>query len=194
MIAGCQAHSFAPAGPLTLSYKSPGLHQQVDPPRYYDVRGTTAAQVTTQLDACTPVNTGQPGTFDAETTWFFNWTYRLYKKPAGQCNIRGAAVGVHVTVLYPRWVAPAQAAPSLAGQWQTFVTALQLHENNHVQMAIQYGQQLLGGLQHFPDTHCADLQHAVDAYGDKIVQTNNRAQIEYDNQTKYGATEGAIFP
>ena len=70
---------------------------------YYDVGGTTAAQLRAQLSARAPRS---PDGFrgDAFTRWQFRWSWPGYGSTS--CRLSKATVTLRVMVSFPRWTHP----------------------------------------------------------------------------------------
>ncbi len=152
--------------------------------KFYDIAGSTADELRAQMSQLGPVD--QFGSRnDAYTGWFVVWNWP--KNPDGTCDLSQATVSAFITVTFPRWTAPPGAPPALAQRWQQYVDALATHEEGHADFVDQSIPDILGALK---GAACDTAGAAGLAVLDRIRQHD----LDYDNATGHGATQGAVFP
>ena len=166
--------------PVTLALVSiPNADMQ-----YYDIVGSTEDELRAELNAKGPVGyDGQRG--DATTWWSIRWTW------PGQgtffCTLNAPTVTYQITVVFPRWNAPSNAAPPLISKWNNYEQALGEHEKGHVDFVVA----------HYPAVSAA-IEGATcstaEAAAQNALQPIRQHDIDYDAQTNHGATQGAHFP
>jgi len=190
----CAKDSFnvSPA-PLNLAAGQNGVQQLVDV-QYYQVYGTTAAQVQSQIKQCSQI--GQTDeSFAATTNYTVNWQYGYNRDSAsGLCVATDAAVGVHVSQVYPNWNYTAGADPAYAAKWRAFVSHLQTHETGHRDLDLQYASKIEQDLKNVQTADCQSFKQAADGVANADIAALDQANLTYDMQTKHGLTQGAIIP
>ena len=159
---------------------------------FYQINASTEGQIFYQLNNCMPYNKGEPAVGITYTN--FNRTFD-YNEFAGQvCNIRNVAVGVHSTILYPRWNAPAGTNQYLINKWVAYMKNLIIHEEAHVTIGNKYSRKYYDYLKQLSDSQtCVASVAVIDAKQDEIAKEMDNANIEYDRVTDHGRTQGASF-
>jgi predicted secreted Zn-dependent protease len=151
--------------------------------RYYEVQGTTAAELRKELTAKGPKEGGRG--FDAYTKWYFRWSWPGYGRAA--CDLSAAVVHADIEVTFPRWPGSAAAEPPLRDRWLRYIDALASHENGHVELSANHRDTILEAIR------SSTCENADDA-ARKAVQSLNALSMEYDLKTRHGRRQGATFP
>lgn len=185
---------FTAANALPISTASPGLDLSVEAPQQYTVYGNTATEVRSQINQCSPVSDLGAGEYDAITTWWVNFSYLYSPTSGGNCSVNSVAVGMHIKMVLPAWQSSPNADAGLASEWQTYITNLTTHENGHRDIAINYANTLLSGLQSQPESSCSTIVQTTNDYGNSIISQLETDENNYDLTTNHGATQGATFP
>jgi predicted secreted Zn-dependent protease len=151
---------------------------------YYDIYGSSVKELRREMHAKHP--SGFDGfNGDATTKWSIRWTWKGYG--TNQCDLSSAKVTYSIQVIMPRWTPPENANPELVARWNKYIQALNEHEKGHVDYVIAHYQSvreaILGAI-------CSTADAAAKAALDPIRQHD----VEYDAETKHGATQGARFP
>jgi predicted secreted Zn-dependent protease len=172
--------------PLDLDEAKPGLNEQLDPPQYYRVTGNTSAEVTSRLDACTPVAPywGQAG-------WYVNYKY-WSAEADGTCAVAGVTVGLHTNTYLPAWSPAPGAEPGLAQKWRRFIAAFELHEQLHVDIARRHAAKIAADLQRV-SAPCDTFADAVSGTFERDMDALEEEESAYDERTDHGATQGAVL-
>jgi predicted secreted Zn-dependent protease len=108
---------------------------------YYDIHGSTARELVTQLRLLGPKLPS--GAFWAETQSPIRWTWRSKPDGAGRCTLTQVQVLVHSEMTMPRWVPPADTEPGLYAAWQKSMAALQTHEIGHKDISARAAREIL---------------------------------------------------
>jgi predicted secreted Zn-dependent protease len=160
---------------------------------YYDVAGSTAAELRAQMEARGPGGVGSKH-YDATSEWKINWGYSSIPSPDG-CAIGKVSVRTKVTLTMPRWTPAAGAPQGLRERWTIFTAALLIHEEGHRQVAISHGQEVFRSLEALPsEPTCDALKAAVEATAAPILDRLRREDDLYDVRTRHGLTQGTRFP
>ena len=107
-----------------------------------------------------------PESYWGYTRWYVSWT--------AQCEVT-----VKITYTYPNWTDYEGAEEELQDYWDTFIANLRIHERGHANHGLQAGFEI-------EETGCVE-----DPYG--IIETWGSQDTLYDDETKHGETQGAVF-
>ena len=156
--------------------------------KYYDVSGGTAAELRAQMSAKGPDH------YDAYTRWYVRWRYK-YRQQGGLCALSEISVDLEITTTLPRWRNQRAASPALREQWQRYLTALTTHELGHARNGADAAQAVDAALTRLPPAaSCERLAAGANATGQGVLLQHNRFDADYDQTTKHGRTQGAVFP
>ena len=155
----------------------------------YAVTGSTLSELLVVLHTLGPTRNGR--TYSAVTDWRIAWSFGVDMGGATSCISR-IRVDVHTHVVLPRWRPPSSAPASLRGEWQRYLGIVEMHEQGHVNIAVEAGRRMLGaleGLAAFPEADALRREaNAVVAYELAAARERERA---YDTETENGVLQGA---
>jgi predicted secreted Zn-dependent protease len=160
---------------------------------YYEIHGATPGDLRDQMNRLGPADsTGRR--FDGRTDWYIDWHYSYNGTNTG-CKIATTEVDVKVTFTLPHWAPPNNISPGLVEKWDKYMVALQSHEDGHKNNALSSGQAILRAFKALPPyPDCDEVKQNISATGQRIIKQANQNDLDYDAQTKHGATQGATFP
>jgi predicted secreted Zn-dependent protease len=151
---------------------------------YYDVVGSTEADLRAQLDALGPRGyDGYKG--DATTQWNISWHWP--SNSDGSCRLTETVVSCEIKVIFPRWRPPSNVSPALAAKWARYIHALAEHEKGHVDFVVA----------NIPIVESAikgATCQTANAAGEAALAVIRKHDIDYDAATQHGVTQGARFP
>lgn len=157
---------------------------------YYDVDQRPGDTLLAALNSASPVRVGGR-TFHAYTAWNVRWHFRWNAAPGGMCRITSVATQLEVKMTLPRLrsvLAPA------AAEFRRYYPALLLHEEGHRQLARDAAQEVDRTLETLPPmARCGDLEREANARGHEIVEAARQRELEYDQRTRQGCTQGACL-
>jgi len=160
--------------------------------RQYAVEGATLEEVTRSLHANAPRD-ADGARFYALTQWTYNAEYVWVERDTG-CRAEDVVVRVATTITMPRWTPPRVTPAGLVEAWNRFVRSLEAHEREHQRLAEEGAEAIRWEIVSLRLQTCsgaeARAQHAVA----RVVETTNRRNREYDERTRHGMTEGAVWP
>ena len=160
---------------------------------YYDIVGDSAKELRRQMDANGPL--GEDGKrMDGYTHWNVAWTYG-YMPAAGGCKFTELEITLTATITLPRWTPGDDTSRALVKKWQSFISALRVHEDGHYshgRMAAEEIKSLGQSLRTSDD--CSTMAKLFDDQVHSILEKYKVADVAYDADTKHGETQGAIFP
>ena len=158
---------------------------------YYDVHGTTVAELRADMRRLGPKVEGT--SFVGETRSPMRWTWRTESLRGGSsCGIRDVMVVVNAQITLPRWVPPAGADTSLVKEWNRFLTALEVHEAGHKDISAKAGKAIIDRLRNL-SSPCALLGSRANDIARDIVTKQMEEQRTYDATTRHGLTQGTAF-
>jgi len=151
---------------------------------YYDIAGSSEAELRAELNAKSPVGyDGYKG--DATTNWFIRWDWPGYGTMS--CDLSNATVTYEIEVIFPRWTSPDDAPSDLVAKWANFSRALAGHEANHADFVVANYLSVLAAIR---SATC----DTADAAASSALEPIRQHDREYDAATNHGETEGARFP
>ncbi len=159
----------------------------------YAIDGSTPADLRREMRAKGPRGAdGKP--FDGYTRWYVSWRYR-YNTAGGSCAIDAVTTSVKVTMTLPQWRNPGAANTAAQQQWSRYVAALELHEQGHRRHGVDAAHEVDRAIAAMPPAgSCDALGAKANALGTSILRKYNQLDLDYDRDTRHGATQGARFP
>lgn len=125
-------------------------------------------------------------------TWS-DWEWRIkWREADGYCRLTDVTFDIDTTVTLPEWVDVDRASVQARQEWQRFMTALEGHEEGHVEINIKGVTDMKTAMLAMEKAStCDDLlagaREISSDYGEQIKQ----AHLDYDRDTQHGATQGA---
>lgn len=160
---------------------------------YYNINGATANDLRHQMDRFGPADERRVH-HDAYTEWYVDWHYSYVVANDG-CERGPITVTVSITQTFPKWDPPPEAPPSLIKQWNTYLEALQLHENGHREIGIEAGEEVLRTLSELSSyPTCGELEQIADRKGQIVLDEYRQKEVNYDRTTEHGERQEARFP
>ena len=160
---------------------------------WYDIEGDTEAELRVQLDARGPEDShGQR--HDAYTAWHVTWRFPFSQNEEG-CSTGPVTTDVHINVTLPRWRGPADERDPVVRRWRRYLDALEEHESGHRETGFRAATDIsdtLPGLP--PKPTCEAAEEAANATAREVLERYRTADTDYDEETRHGATQGAVFP
>lgn len=158
---------------------------------HYDVTGSTAQAIRASLNRLGPA-ADDGKRFDAMTQWSVHYRWR-YESTRQQCTVTTFSTTLDIRMLLPRWATPSR-GPTLMVRWTTYMRALRRHEDGHA----DYGRRAAEAIRAMartlrPAPTCEELDAAIRARADEIIDRKAREEEAYDVRTRHGATQGAVF-
>ena len=151
---------------------------------YYDVRGSTEAELASQLQALGPTDeSGQR--YHGQVTWKVETNWPRYTN--GSCRLNDVRVDRSIRMLLPRWTPPADASSALVDKWNRYLTSLTEHEKGHIEMAI-------AGSDSIPSIVRGSTCQTAEARTKEAYGRMKEADARFDGATQHGMTQGAVFP
>ena len=129
----------------------------------------------------------------AYTAWEVRWSYSPAIEERGFCAA-DVRVDVDVVCTFPRWRPPSSAAGVVVHRWIAYVEALEVHEQGHVDLAVQAAvavHQALQTLAVHPSARA--LQRAAEEVAGAVLDDFRGREAAYDVATGRGAHQGVCL-
>jgi len=180
----------AGAGGAVAAPAGDGL-QILERVEYYDLDATDADGLVAQLAAHRPK--GPSRIADALAEIRLEARHEPGRVPAG-CRPQRLRVEVEIVVSLPRWTRRPPVVNPLVERWTRMIAGLRRHEEGHRDHARHSAERLYEQLLALPpQPTCAAMKRLVDA---TVQRAAIRLQLQgdiYDQQTRHGHNQGAIF-
>ncbi len=160
---------------------------------YYTIQGSTAGELRTQMNEL-GIKDPDGKTWDGFTNWHIEWRF-WYKKTRDGCRMTEVKTWVNAKYTFPKWQSRFTASSDLIDLWDRYITALQIHEEGHLDIAVDAAtriEQAIADMEARPS--CKELEKAANALGYRILEECKREHEQYDARTGHGRTQGAKFP
>ena len=159
---------------------------------YYVVHGRLSRELRAQINQYGPCDAAGNRHW-AYTAWRVDSLFTTRTTPAGVV-VDGVEVKVAVVRTLPQWPASADDPPELRTQWESFVSALAIHEDGHTEIAKRAAAELLSALLELkPAPDEASLRQCADAAKRHIFERAHGEEADYDRSTDHGRTQGAVL-
>lgn len=157
----------------------------------YPVIGSTVAEIRSQLrlDRYDLADSEFVGLTKAEVQWQFRLT-----RVDSACGLAQVAVFLHFETLLPQWLPPSDRPTPLATQWQKFLSATEVHEHGHRNIALHTAAAIAHLLDSLRAPTCSGLRDIANLDARTEWEIGDRDQRAYDTGTQHGATQGARWP
>lgn len=159
--------------------------------RYYDVLGGSAGELMAALQSAAPETT-PGGTYFAKTTWTVTWHGEWTADSVG-CKVITSQTELASQMALPRWRATGASA-DLTSDWNTFLRNLSLHEHGHVENAVSATREVDSRLRNLERPSCEGMEAAARATIDSVVAVFRGHDEAYDDRTRHGEVQGAVWP
>jgi predicted secreted Zn-dependent protease len=158
---------------------------------YYFFTGTNRAGIRAAMIQSRPWK--QSSAYDAHTDWQMRCSL-TWRRAGGQYVIDTFQVKTKVALTLPGWIPAPPVDSELVSQWQEFFKGLSRHEQGHVQLARDATAELERRLSAIGGYDSAqELTVAADRAAKEITDEFRKKDHSYDQETRHGVTQGAIF-
>lgn len=158
----------------------------------YTITGRSAAELRGQMDRLGP-RSEDGKVYDANTRSELQWSYQ-YRTDLDGCRIASADVRLSVVYVMPRWADYGSAPRDVRDNWDRYLVRLTAHEQGHRDVSLQVAEDFERELLAMRGRYCEDLGKAADEAGkgkQRELRDRNRS---FDDRTRHGADDGAVFP
>lgn len=132
--------------------------------------------------------------YDSVTRWRVTWDYEHDRSPQS-CNAEAFQATAEITIRYPKWVPTDDAPQELLDKWERYLASLIEHEQGHRDMVVEAVEELTRAVAQLPsEPTCAELDRKVRSVCHERMAKLNDGAKEYDEVTRHGLSQGAVFP
>ena len=152
--------------------------------RYYEIYSKDWAGMRLEIDQKGPKG------FHGFANWKVSYNYRYNAPVGGQCSITSMVPHFEGEILLPHWVPGPDVSATQRQKWDQFIAALKVHEDGHINHGAKLSAAIaqLNGMQ---APSCSEVESQVRKRADELIKRYAAMDIEYDRDTKHGATQGA---
>ena len=133
-----------------------------------------------------------PGGHIGHTDWRLSYAYHSRSAP-GRCAVDSLTTKLELKVRMPRWTPGAGASGDLQSRWGRYVAALRTHELGHVQTGRDLESRFRRAAAGLSAPDCGSLDASLRSTFATLLKQANQRDLDYDAQTRHGATQGAYY-
>ncbi len=161
----------------------------------YSVTGRTTADLTRSLNAhALPDPHEANSRYYARTEWYLSGQWSVVPTRRG-CEVDHGLVSIAMTVTVPLLSPRVGVGSDVLDRWDRFLGNTVTHEKGHVELDLAGArdyQQQMGNWP--PASSCAVLGQQMKDLFSLSFATVDQQNLDYDQKTKHGAQQGAVFP
>lgn len=152
---------------------------------YYEINGSTADDLRKAMNRLGPLDPTDGLHYDARSDWHISWNWPGYGE--SECDLSQASVDYDIKVTVPYWNTATDMDPVVIDRWNRYMTALELHEQGHVDITVNNYLKVRDAIQ---AATCDTTERAAQ----EAIEEIRSLQAKYDQQTRHGNLQGAVFP
>lgn len=175
------------SGPAALA--APALTERHED---YAITGRSAAELRRQMDRLGP-RSEDGKIYDANTRSELSWRYTFQTSLDG-CRISTTDIRLSVVYVMPRWADYDGGPRDVRDSWDRYYGRLTVHEQGHRDVGMQVAADLERELLDMRRRYCDELGKDAEGMARGSLKTLKDRNREFDDRTRHGADEGAVFP
>lgn len=144
--------------------------------RYYDVEGSTPAEIYKSMRARAP----QKGGGVAHTAWHIRAGWGQVRR-GSSCQVSDPQSSLSILVVMPRLVTR-ELTPMAAEYWRRTLRGLEIHEAGHARIAYDHRNDFIRAAR---DATCGTIKRIAEQTQARI----EKIQADYDRDTRHGLTQ-----
>jgi predicted secreted Zn-dependent protease len=173
---------------LIISQASNAVVKETLDYSYYTAQGNPSVSLRAILNAVSPIRENGKS-FHGYTKWYVKWHFWWFEKPDGRCKITKVDTRLTATITLPDLVG---AESVQQNQFDTFISALKVHELGHYDIGKQVATLIDEKIQALPEmSSCKVLESTANDIGYQILDEYKAIEQQYDVSTNHGKTQGA---
>lgn len=159
---------------------------------HYEVKPVENGSLLHSLRASSPIERNGR-TYYGKTEWTVIPDFR-YHESYGLCRIKDVLVRLQVRFILPRISVDYELPGPDRARFDHFYKALHEHEKGHQELGQQAAQEIYELLKKMgPYGYCFELEKAAKTKIGDIIKKYEKLNQEYDKQTDFGRTQGAVI-
>ncbi len=157
---------------------------------FYPVKGKSIRQIKSSIRYNAPL-TATGDKFAATTNYDIFWKHN-FKETTNGCRLESIDTKVIVHYSLPKLDESQQLDELSKSIWNDYYKALYLHEQGHARFGIQAAKEIEETLPQITEqTDCNTIFEISNALGKEILRKYHLKNIDYDQETHHGHTQGA---
>lgn len=158
----------------------------------YRVEPEDAEALSAALNRATPFRRFFGRRFHGNTAWQVRWTFSWDETPEGRCALTKLDTELASDITLPELIG---GSVTTRQRFETYLEALREHEMGHHRIAQAAAQRIDQAIRLLPpQADCDTLKTAVHRAGERELDGAREEERRYDDQTRYGRTQGAWLP
>lgn len=156
--------------------------------RSYPVSAAAEQRLYEAIDAASPIR--QDGrVFHGYTRWDLNWRFATQARSDGRCRITSVFVELRITIDLPEL---REGSEAQRAAFAAYLPALREHEMGHAQNGRDAAAAIERRIFILPEMRsCIELNQQANQIGQQAVAEFQRRDVQYDQRTQHGKTQGA---
>jgi predicted secreted Zn-dependent protease len=134
-----------------------------------------------------------PGGHQGHTDYYLSYTFSSRTMPGRGCTVDSLKTKLDLKVRMPRWTPASGASSDLQSRWGRYVSALRTHELGHVQNGRDFESAFRRTASASSASDCGALDASLRSSFAALLRQANQRDVDYDAQTRHGATQGAYY-
>ena len=134
-----------------------------------------------------------PSGHTAHAQWYLSYTPRTRMVPGKGCAVDSVDTKLDLKVRIPRWNPPPGTSPDATRRWDRYLDALRVHEAGHLQVGRDFESGFRRAALEMSAPDCGTLSTMLRSRFDALLNQSRQRDLDYDAQTRHGATQGALF-
>jgi predicted secreted Zn-dependent protease len=157
----------------------------------YAIEGNSVSELRASLNRRGPVDDDGRRS-DGFTKWNVDWTFKYRSEvEGGPCTAYEVDAKLAVTTILPTWNPFDRPPPALAQRWQTFSSALRVHEDGHFQIAVEVAESVRKEMwANRAGRDCKTLDRTLRENARRGLEQMREKQRQYDVDTDSGRKQG----
>ena len=147
---------------------------------YYDVTGSSVAEVRRQLRAHGPVMMENGRRAIAQNRFSMRWRWQYHATGVGGCEIQHVDVRVDMAIIYPRWVDRDTTDTAATEWWSRQEAMLKEHEEGHGLITLDAAERIVKTLRGMQGGSCDALGIRAGTLARQIYEESRARQRAYD--------------
>jgi predicted secreted Zn-dependent protease len=159
----------------------------------YTVTGRTASEVRSQMDRLGPLSENGK-IYDANTRSDLRWIYSNFQTTTDGCQVSSVDIRLAVVYVMPKWADYDSAPREVRDSWDRFMERLTVHERGHRDISMQVATDFERDIMSMRKRYCNEVEKAAEERAREAQQALKDRNREFDERTRHGADQGAVFP
>jgi len=158
----------------------------------YKIHGNTIEEIKRSISDNAPKKQYAKG-FSGLTKYEISWKYK-FDKSNNLCKIASVKTFVTITQHLPQLENTSQLDNKTKNKWETYYSALKLHEDGHASLGIEAASEIEKEIAKMPaEEDCRELSVKANKIGREIINFYHQKNKDYDQTTAHGHLQGAFL-